>query len=423
MDAKVFILCVLTAVAAGEVVNVTSSKSLDEYLCPPTRTFPPNTDVIISVPLLNLTKHDRQFCLIENTTNITISSSQELMNSKTGYAVVVCMNDTGFGFFNITNLTVRSLSFQNCENIVPLMAVRYINESNQFLYYDNVRSTLIFNHCCDLTLSQVFVFAHRESHGNFSIIGVNLCGTSNVCLQTNIYERIFLDQNRMLVLIYYTDSPITKLFSEYELNVRSNMISSTYSYDRDKFHYYHIEDYLAKDPEKFPISVVRGFGLYLTQQYFVVNAEVDIYNIRSSDIVYNPTNVLVLFINSFTESQVIFQNSWNEVCDNLNRLLAYPSINPTGLDIVFYESPTLQTASSVMISPITVRNVAFAGYRDTYGSNAELNILKVSRKLSHEVLLENVSWCLTWSLMPLLHAQNLFTAEKPGLVGSKMVIP
>ena len=192
------------------------------------------------------------------------------------------------------------------------------------------------------------------------------------------------------------------------------MISSAYSYDRDKFHYYHIEDYLAKDPEKFPISVVRGFGLYLTQQYFVVNAEVDIYDIRSSDIVYNPTNVLVLFINSITESQVIFQNSWNEVCDNLNRLLAYPSINPTGLDIVFYESPTLQTASSVMISPITVRNVAFAGYRDTYGSNAEINILKVSGKLSHEVLLENVPWCLTWSLMPLVHAQNLFTAEKPG---------
>ena len=52
----------------------------------------------------------------------------------------------------------------------------------------------------------------------------------------------------------------------------------------------------------------------------------------------------------------------HEVCDNLNRLLAYPSINLTGLDMVFYESPTLQTASSAMISPITVRNVAFAGY-------------------------------------------------------------
>ena len=418
MDAKVLVLLLLAAaVASGEVVNVTTSKSLEQYLCPPTRTVPPNTDVIISVPLLNLTKHDRQFCLIENTTNITISSSQELMNSITGYAEVVCTNDTGFGFFNITNLTVRSVYFQNCENVVPPMAVRYVNETDQFLYYDNVRSTLIFNHCCDLTLSRVSAITGLQLYNaNFSIIGVNLCGASNVHLLSsdNINEAPVSVYHRMFVLLYYTDSGISQPFSSYELNVQyqSSMIDATNAH---WFKYYNIKDYLSKDPERFPVSAVRGFGLYLTQQHFVVNAKVDIDNQRESKDAVYPTNFLVLFINSVTRSHVVLQSDFNGSCDELSELSDFPLLNPTGLDIVFYESPTVQTSSSPIISPITVRNVAFAGYQDIYGSNTVLNILKVSRKLSHQVLLENVSWCLVWSLMTLLHAeQNSVTGAETG---------
>ena len=400
-----FILCALAVAAAGEVVNVTTSKSLEQYLCPPTRTIPPNTDVIISVPLLNLT-HDGEFCLIENTTNITISSSQELMNSKTGYAKVVCMNynSPGFGFFNITNLTVRSVYFQNCENTVPPMAVRYINESDQFLHYNSgVGSTLILNHCCDLTLSQVFVAPGKRSY--FSIIGVNLCGSSDIHLMS-----VEDESSSMVVLIYYTDSPISHLFSKYELVVRSNMIDTADSGCDSE--YYDMERSLTTQPgpDRIPVSVAKGFGLYLTQQDFDVNVIVDI---TSEDSV----GVLILFVNSITQSQVTFQSNSNELCDNLNR----SSLNPTSLDIMFYERPTFQDFAPGIFSPMIVQNAAFTGFgANTYGGS-KLKILKTTRTLSHQVLLENLSWCLTGSLSTLLHAQSLNLDNKTGVLQLVMV--
>ena len=391
MDAKVFILCALAVAAAGEVVNVTTSKSLEQYLCPPTRTIPPNTDVIISVPSLQLTHPDGQFCLIENTTNITISASQELMNSKTE---VVCMNDTGFGFFNITNLTVRSVYFQNCENTVPPMAVRYANESNQFLYYDNVRSTLIFNHCCDLTLSQIF-FAIDQG---ISIIGVNLCGASNIHLLDENHYDLLSDQ--LLVLMYYMDSPITPLISEYQLNIRSNMIGTS-----------DIENTLATKPDRIPVSsVARGFGLYLTQQLFDVNATLDID--KWLEIPDKKAYVFTLFfVNSLTDSLVTFQSNSNKLCDD-------SSVNPIVLEIVFYETSSLQSNLSTISSPIIVRNVAFSGV-NSYDSSI-VNIRKFSRKLSHQVILENVSWCYN-TLSGLLHAQGFDRGQETGVIHLSMV--
>ena len=413
-----FILCVLAVAAAGEVVNVTTSKSLEQYLCPPTRTIPPNTDVIISVPLLNWTHPDGQFCLIENTTNITISSSQELMNSKTGYAKVVCMNDTGFGFFNITNLTVRSVYFQNCENAVPPMAVRYINESNQFLYYDNdnVRLTLIINHCCDLTLSQVFVTYSNEA--TIDVIGVNLCGTSNVHLLNTLPETSY---QIIELLIYYTDSLIAQQDSRHELNVRSDMIGQGRGFDNN---------YFASKPDRISVYIAGGFGLYLTQQLFDVNVYLDI-DSRQGHSQYDPSYVLVLFVNSVTKSQVIFQSNTNEMCDTS---VSNPLLNPIGLNILFYETSSLHVQHSIppLFSPVIVRNVAFSGFQNiiplneqisnlafsggdyTANENLILNIWKISRKLSHQVILENVSWCFMSAIGQLLYAHGSDTDQESG---------
>ena len=131
MAAKMLILLLLVAAVAGRVVNVTTGKTLEEYLCPQNRTIPPNTDVIISVQEIVLPIS--LFCLIENTTNITISASDELMNSEHGYATVRCEGSTGFGFFNITNLTVRSVYFEGCRSSIPPEAIRYLNGPDQVL--------------------------------------------------------------------------------------------------------------------------------------------------------------------------------------------------------------------------------------------------------------------------------------------------
>ena len=99
--------------------------------------------------------------------------------------------------------------------------------------------------------------------------------------------------------------------------------------------YYDMERSLTTQPgpDRIPVSVAKGFGLYLTQQDFDVNANVDI---TSEDSV----GVLILFVNSITQSQVTFQSNSNELCDNLNRVSS--SLHPTSLDIFFMKGQVLE---------------------------------------------------------------------------------
>ena len=393
------ILLLLAAAVSGEVVNVTTSKTLGEYLCPQNRTIPPNTDVIISVPLLHLKKHDKRFCLIENTTNITISASREVMSSEDGYSKVKCENATGFGFFNVSNLTLRSVYFLNCENLIPVTAWKYLNESNQFIAYSYMSSTLVFNHCCDVTLYQVCTGGSVV----FGIIGANLCGTVNVSL---LNETHFSDTDRVKVLLYYTDSPITQPSSKHKLHVQSDMFDVDLSYSLK----YLLEE-LALEPETIKVAGSDfDFSLFLTQQHYDVDITLDIRNYRT----WWTNKILIVFVNSVTKSHVIFQSHSNKLCnksDEKHKLVM-------NIGVVFYETPSFQSSSSKIVSPITVKNAAFS-----HGFDQTLSIVKVTRKLSHKVILENLSWCHIMSPFnhALLHAQSSKLDKGTGKLYMKMV--
>ena len=196
----VTVLLLLLASSSGKVVNITDSQSLKEYLCPASSTIAPNTDIIISVPLITLEKDDGKFCHIENTTNISISASQELVSSKQ-YAKVNCINNIGFGFF-------INKAHDKVSGLIPPKAVRYI--SHHFLYYNEMKTTLIFNHCCGLTLYEVVIVTHQTS---LSVIGANLCGKNTV---HSLNEQAQIDwlNNEITMLIYYTDTSITPSISD-----------------------------------------------------------------------------------------------------------------------------------------------------------------------------------------------------------------
>ena len=414
----ILLLLAAAAIYSGEVVNVTTSKTLGEYLCPQNRTIPPNTDVIISVPLLHLKKHDEQFCLIKNTTNVTISSSDELMKSRSGYSTVVCESNSGFGFFNVTGLTLRSVYFKNCINIVPPMAVKYINESDQFLYYNNVTATLLFNHCCDLTLSQVFTNGLSECAVltvYYGIIGANLCGTTDVrLLSKHEWEDDQSYFHQIPVLIYYTDSPVSQLFSKYELHMQSDVIEACTS---NTFHIVEDQTFNWPHPDRIPILSPSGFALYLTQQNFDVNVSVNISSLRPD---WYTVYVILAFINSVTQSKVVFQSKPSELCEH--EFHPKPDsdvgLNPVSVDVVFYETPIFHRSSSTIFSPITVQNVAFFGSLES-----QLSIRKITKMLSHEVVLANLSWCHAklLTLDSLLHAQNSNLEKGNGEIHLKIV--
>ena len=272
------------AVYSTETVLIDDGARLKKYLCTSNGTLPPNTNLVIKSSV-NLPINEGEFCMIENTTNISITASQELLKSGELYVTVTCESDTGFGFFNVSHLTIRSVYFKNCSNVIPEAAVRYVNGTEQFLYYDDVRTSLIFNHCCNMTLYNVLVDEHPDI--NFGIIGVNLHGWSNI--NTVIPD----NQPKSSILVYYTDSIITSTFAMAGyVNIETNLLSAYadgYPYDS-----LHNERISISDTD--PNLYLASLCIIMTQQHFDINMHgytyITIISIRREKYLYKCHSIL-----------------------------------------------------------------------------------------------------------------------------------
>ena len=94
-----------------------------KYLCSPNATISPNTEIVLNKSSFTISGQ-HSFCLIENTSNITITPDQS-----NGFNLVKirCLNGYGgFSFFNVTNLTISSVMFSDCAGVIQASAVRYV---------------------------------------------------------------------------------------------------------------------------------------------------------------------------------------------------------------------------------------------------------------------------------------------------------
>ena len=313
-----------------------------------------------------------RFCLIENTTNLSISPSQDVLSEGHDYVKISCNSaEVGFGFFNVTNLAISSVVFHTCGGYPSSEVVKYVNESNQFLYYDgSVPMVLFFSHCYNIKLHNTFTSGDISS----LVVGVNMCGDSEIkaIMPDNIEVGIY---TLLTMLVYFTDTTLLLPVMCCNLKITFHSVSFTYSPTPD-----------LNLNNRMRVDYFSDFILFLTQS-FVVN--VDLY-IHSS-------LVKVVFVNSDTASLVNFQGY-----DHPYKLCAYSEYGPLPssihLQVLFYE--TLDFVSNVtdIIHPMRIHDTAF--------TDGVLRVQKLTGKLSHQVSLHNVSWC-TSLLTGFLLAQNL----------------
>ena len=380
----------LLVTTSAKTFNVSDGKSLKEHLC--SGSVAPNTNLIITVNVnINRTIINEGFCLIENTSNISITSDY--------YSnITVSCHGCGFGFFNVSDLTIMSVRFDGCEAIVPPSAVRYINGTDQFLYYKNTKSALFFNHCINLTLYNVVVpdkSADTDNYYNiFGVIGVNTCGHSNIT--TVARENYSYPSSKLLM--YYTDSMLESSTTECNLIITSPSVYALpikYHTSYDGFH-----DYLNSRPHNMLISVVRPFSVYLTQQKFNVTVNTTLTPTckpppdKYDDVFSNIA--LILFVNSVTDSLVTFQGNPYDFCTNDTRM---PQCNgnviSTSLEVLFYETPSFNPSFEGTTSPLLIKDTSFlmTGHEESDYFTPPLLISIITQKISHEIVMENVSWC------------------------------
>ena len=149
--------------------NISDYHSLEYYLCEAGEQLSSNTTFLLS-PWVVHGISPGNFCLIDNVRVLTIMglSDNELVE-------IECMNSTnsrGFGFYNVSSLTIANVRVSNCGGTVTQEAVRYVNDS--MLYYGvGQKAVFMFNHCPDLLIENVQI----EHYQGYGIIGANLLGT------------------------------------------------------------------------------------------------------------------------------------------------------------------------------------------------------------------------------------------------------
>ena len=393
-------------------MSITDGATLRQYLCPDTGTLPPNTHLVLSRPLLGFPYEGPRFCLIENTTNLSISPSQDVLREGYGYAIVSCNSaEIGFGFFNVTNLAISSVVFHLCGGHPSSEAVKYVNETNQFLYYDSsVPMVLFFSHCYNIKLHNTSVKITDYLWQYRFVVGVNLCGDSEI--NTVIPGTADWDTNNdgikntslmMTMFVYFTDTAFS-LPALCNLHVTTNSASSpVYSRYVD-----------LKLSGKMKLDFLGDFILFLTQP-FLVNVNLNIG--PPSDAQDVKTAVKVVFVDSDTASQVSFQgyNLPYKLCVSNSRDSS--KFMPLYLQVLFYETPDFVSNMADVLHPMWIHDTAF---KNTLG--VEYDVLVITKilctgRLNHIVSLDNVSWCdnhFHLQRHSLLLAQNsakLYTAK------------
>ena len=331
-----------------------------------------------------------RFCLIENTTNLSISPSQDVLSGGHDYVNISCNITSakiGFWFFNVTNLAISSIVFHMCGGYPSVEVVKYVNGTDQFLYYDgSVPMVLFFSHCYNIKLlnitMSVDIFEYSMLQG--FVVGVNLCGDSEIksILPDSISEEEE-DTLTLTMFVYFTDTALLLPKMRCNLNITSNSLFMTLDPIPE----------LNLRRDRVRVDSYGDFILFLTQS-FVVN--VDLY--------ISAPVVKVVFVNSDTASRVNFQGYDRpyKVCanSNISENSTFFSIN---LQVLFYETSDFVSNVTDILHPMRIHDTAFTVALPLINV---LNVQKLTGKLSHQVSLHNVSWC-TFFLEGYLLAQNL----------------
>ena len=133
------------------IVQINRSNQLWFWLC--SDNIPMQNNLTLHLTQSNYILHNMTFCLIENVSNLTLKGV-----GSDGKSSIKCQlqddSTTGFGFVNISSVTLENLEFTGCGATITKSAVAFFNDTHPHLGYKQ-KALLVFNHCHNITIQHV----------------------------------------------------------------------------------------------------------------------------------------------------------------------------------------------------------------------------------------------------------------------------
>ena len=127
---------------------------------------------------VNYSLLNNSFCIVQNSTDITITSS---LSNRPAHIVCNHGDNSGFGFFNVSNLRLLGLTLIHCggEIKIPANVKNFTNISDLYIE-PHQRAVILISHCRTVMVQKVSVYG---LYFGFAVLMVNALGTYNM---TNI---------------------------------------------------------------------------------------------------------------------------------------------------------------------------------------------------------------------------------------------
>ena len=133
------------------IVQINTSNQLWFWLC--SDNIPLKNNLTLHLTQSNYILHNMTFCLIENVSNLKLKGV-----GSDGKSSIKCQlqhgSTTGFGFVNISSVTLENLEFIGCGATITKSAVAFFNDTHPHLGYKQ-KALLVFNHCHNITIQHV----------------------------------------------------------------------------------------------------------------------------------------------------------------------------------------------------------------------------------------------------------------------------
>ena len=124
-------------------ISLTEPDVLNNYLCDPNQSLLPDAQLLLSSDVHHILASS-SFCLVSNTSNITIRSTSETPATITWSHYNNSYVSVGFGFYNVSGLVIENVHITQCGGPMPSTSTLYPNDTAFYFHEDQSVSNQLF---------------------------------------------------------------------------------------------------------------------------------------------------------------------------------------------------------------------------------------------------------------------------------------
>ena len=379
---------------SSHIVPINTSNQLWYWLCSGNVSIQNN--LVLNLTQRNYVLYNMTFCLIGNVSNIILTGLTDGKSSIECFKNGNFSSTTGFGFVNISSITLENLEFTGCGATITKPAVTSFNDTHPHLGYKQ-KALLVFNHCYNITIQHVNI----NNYIGYAVLMLNPLCSSLIDYVLITYgtgashcndSGMFACAGSGIAIVFkdteYTSpnmTPVNVVLSQSQLSFNYNVILGVPSLTP-----------IGHEICTLPIVGAGGLTVLYNQSYVAACKNQGTSYTSCSGTIAGIS--FVLFLNGMMNSQLLLEDS-KGIAGNL--IFTTNQTDGAGIAVISAKCGECLNNLKLLLKPIILNNVTLVACGDyeysvfknsplQYGGSFYLNIFEYCNLNSIEIMFKTI---------------------------------